>query len=191
MMIDLTTTVDKKLMEQWLSTQENRHIATGHIGTHLDTYEKSEIPLKYVVSTGVLLDVSAVAENREICTEDVAGITILPDSFVLIRTAHSEKEKYGMPAYFAGHPQLSHELIAYLLEKKIRFIGIDCPGIRQGAEHEPADRRCESKGVYVIENLSDVGALQGAVEFKVYTLWFEDDVATGLPCRVIASTEPE
>lgn len=29
MTIDLTTKIDKELMEQWLTSQENRHIATG------------------------------------------------------------------------------------------------------------------------------------------------------------------
>lgn len=189
MMIDLTIKVDKQLMEQWLSTQENRHIATGHIGTHLDTYNKSEIPLEYVESMGVLLDVSEISEKREICIEDVAGVTIPQNSFVLIRTARSEKETYGTPAYFSNHPQLSPELIEYLLEKKIRFIGIDCSGIRQGAEHEKADRLCESRGVYVIENLTNLDKLIDTIQLKVYALWFDDAAATGLRCRIIANTK--
>lgn len=189
MVIDLTTKVDKQLMEQWLSTQKNRHIATGHIGTHLDTYNKSEIPLEYFESIGVLLDVSNISEKKEISMEDVSGINIPQNCFVLIRTARSEKEIYGTSAYFSNHPQLSSDLIDYLLEKKIRFIGIDCPGIRQGAEHEKADRLCESRGIYVIENLINLHKLTDAKNIKIYALWFDDDIATGLPCRIIANTQ--
>ncbi len=186
MIIDLTTKVNKQLMEQWLSTQENRHIATGHVGTHLDIYNKSAIPLEYFKSRGVILDVSGISEKREIGMEDVAGINIPQNSFVLIRTTRSEKEAYGTPDYFSNHPQLSNDLIEYLLSIKIRFIGIDCSGIRRGDEHEKADRLCESKGVYVIENLSNLDRLADAISFKIYTLWFNDEIATGLPCRIIA-----
>lgn len=49
MKYDLTTQVDVGLMEKWLSTKENGHLATGHVGTHLDTYEKSDIPLDYTL----------------------------------------------------------------------------------------------------------------------------------------------
>ncbi|EXG83684.1 hypothetical protein K413DRAFT_0372 [Clostridium sp. ASBs410] len=38
MKYDLTTQVNLCLMEQWLSKQENCHLTTGHVGTHLETY---------------------------------------------------------------------------------------------------------------------------------------------------------
>ncbi len=189
MEIELTTKVDKKLMEQWLSTQENRHIATGHAGTHLDTYNMSAIPLEYFKNIGVLLDVSRISEEREIGIDDISGINIPQNSFVLIRTARSENEVYGTAGYFSNHPQLSHDLINYLLSKKIRFIGIDCSGIRRGDEHEKADRLCESKGVYVVENLTNLDKLVDVINFNIYALWFNDEIATGLPCRIIADVE--
>jgi len=36
--------------------------------------------------------------------------------------------------YFDNHPQLSQDLIHLLCERKIRFIGVDCAGIRQHTE---------------------------------------------------------
>ncbi len=46
MFIDLTTTVaPNSPLLAWAKLQDNSHVAMGHIGTHLDTYEKSEIPL--------------------------------------------------------------------------------------------------------------------------------------------------
>ena len=186
MIIDLTTAVDRHELAKRLQNQENRYLAAGHIGTHLDTYQKSNIPLEYFRCPGVLLDVSDICETREIGIGDAAGVTIPENGFVLIRTARSEAEAYGTEAYFSNHPQVSQEAIEYLLRQKIRFIGIDCSGIRRGKEHEPADRLCEENGVYVIENLSNLNQLKGTKEITVYVLWLPDEKATGLPCRVIA-----
>ena len=48
MILDLTTmlTPDHPMIA-WAKTKENPHIAMGHVGTHLDTYEKTKIPLEY------------------------------------------------------------------------------------------------------------------------------------------------
>ncbi|SET58211.1 Putative cyclase [Lacrimispora sphenoides] len=189
MKYDLTTQVDQCLIEQWLSTQENRHIATGHVGTHLDTYEKSVIPLDYITCPGILLDVSDIAEDREISLSDIENIHIPEHAFLFIYTGRSEKEKYGTADYFRDHPQLSHELIQWLTNQPLRFLGIDCSGIRRGKEHEPADRLLEKNGIYVIENLSGLNQLLDIDVFIVYTLWFDDPVATGLQCKVVVDTE--
>lgn len=188
MKYDLTTQVDQCLMEQWLSSQENRHIATGHVGTHLDTYEKSVIPLDYITCPGILWDVSDIAEDREILLSDIENSHIPEHAFLFIYTGRSEKEKYGTADYFRGHPQLSNELIQWLTNQPLRFLGIDCSGIRRGKEHEPADRLLEKNGIYVIENLSGLNQLLDVDAFKVYTLWFDDPVATGLQCKVVADT---
>lgn len=189
MKLDLTTQVDMCLMEQWLSTQENRHLATGHVGTHLDTYEKSVISLDYVACPGVLWDVSDIAENREVSLSDIENLRIPESAFLLIRTGRSEKEKYGTVDYFQEHPQLSNELIQWLTNQPLRFLGIDCPGIRRGKEHEPADRMLERNGTFVIENLSGLNQLLDTDVFQVYTLWFDDPVATGLRCKVVVDID--
>lgn len=185
MKYDLTTQVDVGLMEQWLSTKENRHLATGHVGTHLDTYEKSDIPLDYIICQGILWDVSNIAENREISLSDIENLYIPENAFLLIRTGRSEKEKYGTVDYFREHPQLSDELIQWLSNQPLCFLGIDCAGIRRGKEHEPADRMLEKNGIFVIENLSNLNQLRNTDVFQVYTLWFDDPVATGLRCKVV------
>ncbi len=188
MKYDLTTQVDMDLMEQWLSTQENRHVATGHVGTHLDTYEKSIIPLDYITCPGILWDVSDIAEHREISLSDIGDLHIPENAFLLIHTGRSGREKYGTADYFREHPQLSNELIQWLSNQPLRFLGIDCSGIRRGKEHEPADRMLEKNGIFVIENLSGLIQLLDNDVFQVYTLWFDDPVATGLRCKVVVDT---
>lgn len=185
MIFDLTTSISKQQMDCWLEQSEQRHIATGHMGTHLDTYCKTPIPLEYFKSTGVLIDVSGICESREITVDDMAGYEVLQDSFVLFRTARTERFAYGSAEYFKDHPQLSHDLIDWLIGCKVRFVGIDCSGIRRGDEHRGADIRCEEHSVYVIENLCNLNRLQPA-NFTVYTMWLDDPEMTGLKCRVIA-----
>ena len=162
MIHDLTTKISKEQMERWLEKSEQRHITSGHIGTHLDAYRKTPIPLDYFKSPGLLIDVSNICEEREITIDDVSGSQIPQGSFVLFRTARIERFEYGSTAYFKDHPQLSHTLIDWLISHKIRFIGIDCSGIRRGEEHRDADIRCEDSGIYVIENLCNLDQIQTA-----------------------------
>ena len=171
----------------WAKSQDNPHVAMGHVGTHLDTYEKSEIPLSYFKSEAILFD---VREIPEVMPNDIDLDLIQENDFVLFRTGRIEAHGYGEPQYFENHPQLSHALIDQLTRKKTRFIGVDCPGIRQHAEHEDADRLCEQHGIYVIENLQNLSSIS-AHRFTVYTMWLNDAVMTGLPCRVIAECADE
>ncbi|MDY2778032.1 MAG: cyclase family protein [Collinsella sp.] len=186
MLFDLTTTVspDSPLI-QWAKSQDSPHIAMGHVGTHLDTYRKSSIPLQYFKSEGILFDVRDIAE---VFPSHIEIDRIPENGFVIFRTGQIEKHPYGDRLYFHDHPQLSQELINLLCEKGIRFIGVDCAGIRQHAEHEEADRLCEDDGIYVIENLCNLSQIT-AESFTVYTMWLDDEVMTGLKCRVIADTD--
>lgn len=117
-------------------------------------------------------------------SKDVNTTLIQSGDFVVFRTGRIEEHSYGDPQYFENHPQLSKELIDILAEKKIYFIGVDCPGIRQHSEHEQADRFCEQHGIYVIENLKNLNNIP-VQRFIAYTMWLEDEVMTGLRCRVI------
>ncbi len=183
MLIDITTRPDDALIKPWLNTQENKHIAMGHVGTHLDTYKKSSIPLEYFRRRGVLIDVSSFAENRQVNLSDLKSADIRKGDFVIFKTNRSLKT-YGTKEYFKDHPELSSDLIDYLISQKISFIGIDAPGIKRGSAHTKADILCEENGIYVIENLDGLDNIKKS-EFIVYTMWLEDKNATGLKTRVI------
>lgn len=183
MIIDITTKNKKDIIKPWLMKQENKHIAKGHIGTHLDTYLKSEINIENFKRRGVLINASNFANVREIEKEDVENIEIKEKDFVIFRT-DCIKKGYGTKNYFENHPQLSNELIKYLCKKKISFIGIDAPGIRRDLEHTIADKFCEQNGIYVIENLDNLDKINFQ-NFNIYTMWIDDEEATGLNCRVI------
>lgn len=185
MLIDLTTKVDKdNVMMKEAREHKNRHYIMGHVGTHLDTYKKTDIPMEYFKRDGVLIDVSGFCSTREVELSDLKNIDIPSESFVVFKTLQINKYEYGTNEYFNEHPQLSHEVIEFLCSKNISFIGIDCSGIRRGDEHKDADVFCEDRGVYVIENLSNVDQISEG-SFKVYTMWLDDEELTGLRCRVI------
>lgn len=181
MIIDLTLSLKKDNdVYIWAKQQENPYIALGHVGTHLDTYKKTKIPLEYFESRGIVFNVK---NKTEITLKDINIEQIKENDFILFYTGSIEKYGYGSKEYFENQPCLEHNLIHELIKRRIRFIGVDCAGIQKGSEHEKIDRLCEDNGIYVIENLVNLQNIHG--EFCVYTLWFDDEIRTGLPCRVL------
>lgn len=157
----------------------------GHLGTHFDVMDKG-FPLDYTCRRGIVFDVGHI-EGRDIDIADVPLQLVEQDMFVAFRTAFGETEPYGTVRYQKEHPQLSDALIDALLEKKISIIGVDFAGIRRGKEHIPADQLCADRGVFVIENLRNLGEiLAHGGSFTAHTYPLNCVGMTGIPCRVIA-----
>jgi kynurenine formamidase len=136
-------------------------LSAGHLGTHLDTYLQVPIPIEWCDRRGVLID--ARPYGAIVPKEAIAPLDIREGDFVIFRTDRIEEIEYGTREYFTDHPQLDWSLIRALLRKKVSFIGIDASGIRHGVklgdEHHQADVECEQSHCYVIENLTNLGAL--------------------------------
>lgn len=86
----------------------------------------------------------------------------------------------------------SNKLIDQLPDRKVSIIGIDCAGVRRGLEHTPKDQYCADRGVFIVENLFNLGRLLNGKDIlkftaNTYPINFSD--MTGLPCRVIAEIE--
>ncbi len=184
MYIDITTKITPKIITD---AQGNEVKAlSGHLGTHFDVMNK-EFPLEDLKKTAVIFDVRNVRE-RDISTEDIDLNQIQEEMFVIFYTGFIEEEGYGTEKYFKEHPQLTDELIDLLLEKKISMIGIDFAGVRRGKEHTPKDQYCADRGVFIIENLCNLGkALRDEAQIKMTAYTFPVNYAemTGLPCRVV------
>lgn len=188
MLIDLTLRVTPKMIAD--AEGNEKKALSGHLGTHFDVMNK-EFPLSYTELTGIVFDVSQVRE-QEISVSDINIDAIGDAKFVAFYSGMIEREIYGSIAYFKDHPQLSHALIQALLEKKICIIGVDFAGLRRGPEHTPTDQYCADQGVFVIENLTSLGAvLRGSHKFIARTFPINFSDMTGLPCRVIAEVKPE
>jgi len=185
MLIDLTykvTTFTNKL-----GADKEKQVPFGHLGTHFDVMNK-EFPLSFVKREAIVFDVSAIVE-RDIELSDIDINLVKEDMFVAFNTGYIETVEYGTEAYFKNHPQLSNELIDQLLDCRVSIIGIDFAGVRRGAEHTPKDQYCADRGVFIVENLCNLGKLlegEKSKEFvaNTYPINFAD--MTGLPCRVVA-----
>lgn len=183
MLYDITLKVTQEMRKG--APEKDNHALVGHLGTHFDVMDK-EFPLEYTRRRGIVFDVSAI-RGRDVEIGDIGMEKVVKGQFVAFYTAYIEQESYGTRAYFAEHPQLSHELIDALLDKEISIIGMDCSGIRRGREHTPKDQICADRGVFVVENLCGLRALLSAGEgFVVHTYPVNYSGMTGLPCRVIA-----
>lgn len=184
MLIDITLRVTPKMVKDINGTE--RKSFSGHIGTHFDVMDKV-FPIEYTRRVGKVFDVTWVGE-RDIDICDIDTNEIESGMFVAFNTGWIEEFDYGTPEYAHGHPQLTHTLIDYLIEKKISLIGIDAPGIRRSHEHTPADQKCADNNIFVIENLTGLSQLcNKKAIINTYPMNFRD--MSGLPCRVVAETE--
>jgi len=193
MKIDLSVVITEEILKSILKLGSDKQIPPvaqfGHIGTHFDIMDKT-FSLDNTERTGKLFDVSHV-KNRAVAVGDIDAASIQELDFVMFYTGFLKERGYGKPDYFANHPELSDELIACLVGKKVSLIGIDAPGIRQPAEHPKADQYCADNGIFVIENLANLDAVAreaGSAAFLVHTYPVNYKGLSGLPCRVIAET---
>ena len=182
MLIDLTLKITPKMAAD---AQGNEKITrAGHLGTHFDVMNK-EFPLEYTKRKGVVFDVSAI-RDRDIEAENIDTSKVEKDMFVAFYTGYIHQFEYGTKEYFKGHPQLSLELIDLLLEKGVSIIGIDCAGVRRGAQHTPTDQHCADRDAFVVENLYNLAAVCGKDNLIIHTYPMNYAQMSGLPCRVIA-----
>jgi kynurenine formamidase len=181
-MIDLTTPATKEMVLHTINPANERWF--GHWGTHFDCMDQ-EFDLNYMILPGIFFDVRSV-ENRDITMEDIDLSRIHGKMFIGFYTGWIEKNAYGTNEYFGDHPQLSYELIDTLLARHVGIIGIDAAGVRRGAEHTPIDQKCADKGVFIVENLCQLGELVNLEHLEISTVPMKLSGATGLPCRVLA-----
>ncbi|WP_353094688.1 cyclase family protein [Tissierella praeacuta] len=188
MKIDLSISIEKEFFNELLekSFKAKRDII-GHIGTHFDVMDK-KFSLENTIRNGRLFDIRNI-RDKEIDTTDIDLNKIKENDFVIFYTGYLEEESYGTERYFTDYPVLSKSLINKLISKKVSLIGIDTASIVRPNVHIETDQHCADNGIFVIENLNNLGLLLGNVQdkgFKVYTFPISIENISGLPCRVIA-----
>ncbi len=180
MLVDLTLKISPRMVSD--AQGNEKKVLSGHLGTHFDVMNK-EFPLEYTRRKAIVFDVTTVM-SRDITIADIDLDAVNRSDFVAFYTGFIEREPYGGKKYFAEHPQLSSELIDTLIGKGVSIIGIDAAGVRRGKEHTPADQRCADHGVFVVENLCNLGNVIGRCVINTYPMNYEG--MSGLPCRVVA-----
>ena len=141
-----------------------------HTGTHIDMpmhlsadpRTVLDFPLEGFIGRGMLLDVRG---------EDV--ISMKPEyrdlnfdgAVVLLYTGFDELFTAAPERYFNAHPVVGEELGDFLLSQSIKILGLDtcspdrCPWTFH--------KTLLAKGVFVLENAANLGALLGIANFEV------------------------
>lgn len=151
-----------------------------HRGTHLDCYNLSKIELPKEICAKVV----DVRDLDIIDVDIMKNIEGLKNSFVIFRTGYLEKFGYGSSEYLnsSKEPYLTNQLVDYLLDNKVRLIGIDFKGIQHGEKHKKIDQYVESNGAYVIENICNLDKVEDT--FNVSLKWQEFDGATAIKVEI-------
>lgn len=162
-----------------------KRVLAGHLGTHFDVMNQ-EFPLEYTEREGIVFDVRGILD-RDIECSDVNLNKVEEGMLVAFYSGFIDQESYGSKTYFSSHPQLSLSLIDALVRKRISILGVDFAGVRRGKEHPLMDQFCADHGVFVVENLCNLGKLlEAGGTFRASTYPMNYGEMTGLPCRVVA-----
>lgn len=121
---------------------------SSHDGTHVDAPLHAnkdgktidELPLDTFMGTGVVLDMRNKGPSEGITPEDLKNATpaINEGDIVIVNTGWHEK--WGeTEEYLDEHPGLTEEAVYYLVEKKVKMVGMDtiCPEVGSEESHWP------------------------------------------------------
>lgn len=167
---------------------EDHYVCIGtHAGTHVDaprhmvTNGKSldEIPLERLTGRGVYIKIN----NKRFELEEIKKADIQEGDIVLFHTGMSDA--YHKPEYYDNYPAMTEDIANYLVERKIKMVGVDMCSI----DHEPfpAHRILLKNDILIIENLTNLRSLEGQ-NFRVFAFPIKLQI-DGAPTRVVAEIE--
>ena len=151
--------LDIELDEKMIEDARRNEVRTsfGHLGTHIDLKGKT------FEDTLIRVLICRIEDDTEVNDIDLSSVE--EGMFVIFASGHSKRYRYGSREYKDNYSTLSRELIERLIEKKVRLIGTDGPGIRKGSEHPLIDRYLSDRDIFVVENMYIPDTL---MEGKVY-----------------------
>ncbi len=113
-----------------------------HVGTHFDGAmhatdnpkgDMAHLPMDYLCNRGVVVDISKHMKDWAVITPEIiesAGADIREGDILIIHTGWHRywegQPQQDLVRYFCMHPGGKIELLEWMLEKKIKWFGIDC-----------------------------------------------------------------
>ena len=111
-----------------------------HVGTHLDgpmhaadgAGDIASLPLTKLVHEGVIVDVSDVVEDWSIITPEhiTARMEVKRGDILILHTGYHRyyegKPQQDLTRYFCMHPGGGMDLLRWMLDRRIRWFGVDC-----------------------------------------------------------------
>jgi kynurenine formamidase len=159
---------------------------SAHTATHVDlVYPERRIEPERMIGPGALIDVGqpppGLIDVKHVANQvDIRGV-----SFLFLRTGWSELA--GSQRYYE-HPELSPEVVEWLISEKVGAVGIDALGLGRGRRHGEYDRQLAARGIYVIENLTNLAAIPQK-HFTVFCLPLKIEDTDAIPARVLVEIE--
>jgi kynurenine formamidase len=159
---------------------------SAHTATHVDlVFTEKRIDPRRMIGTGKLIGVTQVSGGG-IRLDDVKHqIEIESGDFVFFRTDWSEF--VGTMKYY-DHPELSLEVVQWLISKNINAVGIDALGLGRDRRHREYDRLLARNNIFVIENLANLSAIPKK-KFKTYCFPLKIENTDAIPARVVVETD--
>lgn len=162
----------------------DHYVSIGtHVGTHIDAplhmiqngASLDMIPLDNFIGPGRLIEI----RNGDF--EAIRNAGIQAGEIVLLHTGMSDS--YYRPEYFENYPAMNEEIAKYLVDAKVKMVGIDACSV-DNQDGFPIHKILLASGVLIIENLTNLGKL-AQKDFRVYALPIKLEI-DGAPARVIA-----
>lgn len=156
-----------------------------HMGTHIDApghfvldgKKISDYTVDQFIGRGVVID---AREQAEIGIE-LVRYQVKMNDIVIFYTGWDTK--FYEPNYFYEYPVISVECAQYLVDQKVKMVGVDTPSVdRASFEIHKLLLRHE---VLIIENLTNLQVALGHASVEILALPLKLD-AHGAPARVIA-----
>jgi kynurenine formamidase len=159
---------------------------SAHTATHVDlVHPDRRIEPERMIGPGMLIDASQ-SPRKAIDLVDIANNAgVCEGSFVFFRTGWSE---FAATDRYYDHPELTHEVVEWLISAKVGAVGIDALGLGRGRRHGEYDRRLAAHDIYVIENLANLAAIPQK-RFRVYCLPLKIEDTDAIPARVLVEIE--
>lgn len=169
----------------------------SHFGTHIDLPQKfhkqapslQQMPLEKFMGHGAVLN-TPKEENEPITLHDIRNneVKIFENDIVFFYTGWAKR--YGTKSYIR-HPYLTTHLVYWLVQKKVKLIGIDTPTIetpyhlRGNRFDYPLHKILSSHNILVVESLGDMAMLAGKRAY-IYALPVYFEGADSCLVKVIA-----
>jgi kynurenine formamidase len=159
---------------------------SAHTATHVDlVFAGRQMDPERMIGHGKLIDVSQLP-GSEIRLADVEHQADLErGDFCFFRTDWS---RFAGSEDYRDHPELSLEVLEWLIAKEVNAVGIDALGLAQGRGHGEHDRLLARHDILVIENLTNLAAIPQN-QFKVYCFPLKIENTDAIPARVVVEID--
>lgn len=159
-----------------------------HTGTHIDAPSHmieggkslDKFPAAQFVGRGVYI----VVNDKKFELNDVKESDIQEGDIVVFNTGMSYR--IHDEAYFTEFPAMSAEIAEYLVERKVKMVGVDSCSIDNQPDF-PVHKILLGNDILIIENLTNLEQLS-EMDSRIYALPLKLDL-DGAPARVIAEVQ--